>query len=183
MQNNLFDAVIIGSGMGGLCAAARLTGSGMRVLVDEKSSYLGGRCGHRTRKGCLVTTGAMMIPIGPDSAIRQAFDAVGRDMDAIDLTGRMRYRLAHGDYDLPPKGGGLYGMIEFAAQNTKEAENLFKQIQNALRNWMPLYSITIKDWFSQHTQNIGIINLFQGYCAALMGINLHEIPAGEFFDF
>ena len=54
MQNKSFDAVVIGSGIGGLCAAARLTSAGMRVLVAEKSPYLGGRCGHRERKGCLV---------------------------------------------------------------------------------------------------------------------------------
>ena len=183
MQNKSFDAVVIGSGIGGLCAAARLTSSGMRVLVVEKSPYLGGRCGHRERKGCLVTSGAMMIPIGPNSAIRQAFDAVGADMDVIDITGRMRYRLAHGDYDLPPTGGGLYGMIEFAAQDKKDAKNLFQKIQMALFESMPSDSITIKDWLAGHTKNEGIINLFQGFCAALMGTNLHEIPAGEFFHF
>ena len=183
MQNKSFDAVVIGSGIGGLCAAARLTSAGMRVLVAEKSPYLGGRCGHRERKGCLVTSGAMMIPTGPNSAIREAFDAVGIDMDVIDLTGRMRYRLGHGDYDLPPTGGGLYGMIEFAAQDIKEAKNLFRHIQIALFESMPSDSITIKDWFVEHTHNTGIINLFQGFCAALMGTNLHEVPAGEFFRF
>jgi phytoene dehydrogenase-like protein len=104
-------------------------------------------------------------------------------MDVIDLTGRMRYRLGHGDYDLPPTGGGLYGMIEFAAQDIKEAKNLFRHIQIALFESMPSDSITIKDWFVEHTHNTGIINLFQGFCAALMGTNLHEVPAGEFFRF
>ncbi|WP_165787027.1 phytoene desaturase family protein [Pseudohalioglobus lutimaris] len=178
-----FDAVIIGSGIGGMCAAARLTAAGMKVLLTEKSPYLGGRMGHRVREGCSVTTGALMIPMGPASAIRQAFDVVGAEMDMIDLTGRMRYRLDHGDYDLPPGGGGLYGMIEFAMQDEAAARALFKQIQNALFQWTPLDSISIRDWFDQYTDNGEVKNLFQGYCAALMGINLHEIPAGEFFRF
>ena len=183
MARDKFDAVIVGSGIGGMCAAARLTGRGMKVLVVEKSPYLGGRCGHRERQDCLVTTGALMIPMGPASAIRQAFDAVGADMDMVDLTGKMRYRLAHGDYDLPPGGGGLYGMIEFAMQDEAAARALFKQIQSALFYWTPLDTISIREWFDQYTDNQEVKNLFQGYCAALMGVNLHEIPAGEFFRF
>ncbi len=183
MANNSFDAVVIGSGVGGMCAAARLTGAGKKVLLVEKSRHLGGRCGHREREECKVTTGALMIPMGPNSAIRQAFDAVGADMDMVDLTGRMRYRLAHGDYDLPPGGGGLYGMIEFAMQDEAQAKALFKHIQNALFQWTPLDTISIRDWFDQYTDNVEVKNLFQGYCAALMGVNLHEIPAGEFFRF
>ena len=166
-----------------MCAAARLSGAGMKVLVLEKSRHLGGRCGHRERDECIVTTGALMVPMGPNSAIRQAFDAVGAEMNMVDLTGRMRYRLAHGDYDLPPGGGGLYGMIEFAMHDENEAQALFKQIQNALFQWTPLDTISTRDWFDQYTDNTEVKNLFQGYCAALMGINLHEIPAGEFFRF
>ena len=183
MPQDKFDAIIIGSGVGGMCAAARLTGAGKKVLVVEKSPYLGGRCGHRVRQDCLVTTGALMIPMGPNSAIRQAFDAVGAEMDMVDLTGRMRYRLSHGDYDVPPGGGGLYGMIEFAMGDEAQAKALFKHIQDALFHWMPLDTISIRDWFDQHTDNREVKNLFQGYCAALMGVNLHEIPAGEFFRF
>lgn len=183
MINESADAVVIGSGMGGMCAAARLTALGMRVLVVEKSPYPGGRCAHRLRQGCLVTTGALMIPMGPSSAIREAFDAVGAEMDMIDITGRMRYRLRHGDYDLPPGGGGLLGMIEFAMQDAAQAQALFDRIRDALFERMPPDTITIRNWLDRHTDNAEVKNLFQGYCAALMGTSLHEIPAGEFFRF
>lgn len=178
-----FDAIVVGGGMGGMCAAARLTGAGKRVLLVEKSPYLGGRCGHRVRQDCLVTTGALMIPMGPNSAIRQAFDAVGIDMDMVDITGRLRYRLNHGDYDLPPGGGGLAGMIAFAMQDDAQAEALFGRIRDALFGWTPLDTISTRAWFDQYTDNVEVKNLFQGYCAALMGTNLHEVPAGEFFRF
>ncbi|MBT5581245.1 MAG: FAD-dependent oxidoreductase, partial [Acidimicrobiaceae bacterium] len=104
-----FDVVVIGSGIGGMCSAAWLASAGLTVAVLERSRHLGGRASHRVRRDAVVTTGAIMIPMGPGSAIRQAFDAVGAEMNMIDTTGRMRYRLAHGDYDLPPGGGGLYG--------------------------------------------------------------------------
>jgi len=183
MALSKYDAIVVGSGMGGMCAAARLTARGFKVLVAEKSRYLGGRCSHRVRRDCIVTTGAIMIPMGPNSAIREAFDVVGAEMDMVDITGRMRYRLAHGDYDVPPGGGGLYGMIEFAMQNPTTAQQLFQHIRDALLGWMPLNDISILEWFDQYTDNREVKNLFQGYCASLMGTNLHEIPAGEFFRF
>lgn len=138
-----FDAIIVGAGMGGLCAAAYLIAGGKRVAVVEKSPHLGGRCSHRTREDCQVTTGALMIPMGPSSAIRQAFDALGVNMDMINLTGKMRYRLAHGDYDISPKGGGLLGMIEFAMQDPAAAAQFHQRIIDALTNWTPSMSSMI----------------------------------------
>ena len=178
-----FDAVVIGAGMGGMCAAAHLVAAGQKVAIIEKSPYLGGRCSHRERNDCKVTTGALMIPMGPRSAIRQAFDVLGVSMDMIDLTGKMRYRLSFGDYDISPRGGGLLGMIRFAMQDDSAAEVLHQRMIDALTGWTPLSSITIKDWFDQFTDNQEVKNLFQGYCAALMGVNMHEIPANEFFSF
>ena len=181
--NNKYDAIVVGAGMGGMCAAARLAGAGKKVLLIEKSRYLGGRCSHRVREESKVTTGALMVPMGPNSAIRQAFDAVGAEMNMVDLTGRMRYRLAHGDFDLPLSGGGLFSMIKFAMQDEQQATDFFGHIRDALFQWTPLNTITIREWFDQYTDNQEVKNLFQGYCASLMGIGMHEIPAGEFFSF
>ncbi len=178
-----FDAIIIGAGVGGMCAAARLTAAGKKILLVEKSRYLGGRCSHRQRDGYTVTTGAIMIPIAKHSAIREAFDLVGAPMEMIELTGRMRYRLPHGDYDLPERGAGLLGMIEFAFEgDTHKAEDLFEVFKQALGE-IPSDTETFRDWLERHTDNQNVINLFQGFCAALMGTNLHEIPAGEYFRF
>lgn len=180
---NEFDAIVIGAGMGGMCAAARLTAANHKVLLVEKSPYLGGRCSHRVKGPYTVTTGAIMIPIAKHSAITEAFDLVGAPMNMIELTGRMRYRLAHGDYDLPESGRGLLGMIEFAHQEDKSsATALFDSFLDAMKN-IPGDEDTFRDWLDKKSDNVAVKKLFQGFCAALMGTNLHEIPAGEFFRF
>ncbi len=184
MLNEKLDAVVIGSGMGGMCCAAWLAAHGLKVVVVEKSPYLGGRCSHRKRNGCTITTGAIMIPMGEHSAIRQAFAAVGATMDMVETTGAIRYRLPHGDYDLPPGRGGLFGMIEFALQGDEiQARQLVQHFREAMSTSMPLDGISFRTWLEQRTASENVIDLFQGFCAALMGTNLHEIPAGEFFRF
>jgi len=178
------DAIVIGAGMGGMCAATGLIATGRKVIVIEKSPYLGGRCSHRKRDGFTVTTGAIMIPMGEDSAIRQAFDSVGAPMDMVETTGRMRYRLSHGDYDLPKTNGGLLSIIEFAFEgDTNGAAELFQHFRDALSVEIPDEHQTFLNWLQRHTENEAVKNLFQGFCAALMGTNLHEIPAAEFFRF
>lgn len=184
MRRKHADAIVIGAGMGGMCAAARLVASGRKVVVLEKSPHLGGRCSHRKRDGFTVTTGAIMIPLGENSAIRQAFEAVAAPMDMVETTGRLRYRLAHGDYDLPRTGGGLPGMVEFALEgDADEAAALLRHFRAALGEAKVGEHETFLAWLERHTASQAVKNLFQGFCAALMGTNLHEIPAAEFFRF
>lgn len=178
-----FDAVVIGAGMGGLCVTARLVAGGKRVLLVEKSGYLGGRCSHRERDGVRVTTGAIMIPMAAHNATREPFDLLGVPLDMIELTGRMRYRLRHGDFDQAKSGGGLRGLIAFAFNGDDAGANkLFDAFVAAMKE-LPTDAISFKAWLDGKTANDDVKNLFQGFCAALMGTNLHEIPAGEFFRF
>ncbi|MBI2963409.1 MAG: FAD-dependent oxidoreductase [Deltaproteobacteria bacterium] len=40
-----FDVAVIGAGAGGMCAAARLTAAGKKVLLVESRDRVGGRAG------------------------------------------------------------------------------------------------------------------------------------------
>ncbi len=178
-----WDAIVIGAGMGGLCAAARLVAAGRRVLLLEKSGHLGGRCSHREHDGVRVTTGAIMIPMAEHNATREPFDLLGVPLGMIELTGRMRYRLRHGDFDQAQSGGGLRGLIAFAFNgDDANASQLFDAFIAAMKA-VPPDTLTFKDWLDAATDNADVKDLFQGFCAALIGTNLHEIPAGEFFRF
>ena len=56
-----FDAIIIGSGIGGLVTASQLSAKGVRVLVLEKYIIPGGSGGSFKRKGYTFDVGASMI--------------------------------------------------------------------------------------------------------------------------
>ncbi len=53
-----FDAIIIGSGLGGLTAGAFLSRAGKKVLVLERNNVIGGRCSSRTWDGFSFDVGA-----------------------------------------------------------------------------------------------------------------------------
>ena len=55
-----FDAIIIGSGIGGLVTASQLAAKGARILVLEKYIIPGGSGGSFKRKGYTFDVGASM---------------------------------------------------------------------------------------------------------------------------
>ena len=56
-----FDAIVIGSGIGGLVTASQLTAKGAKVLVLEKYIIPGGSGGSFKRRGYTFDVGASMI--------------------------------------------------------------------------------------------------------------------------
>ena len=60
-NNKNFDAIIIGSGIGGLVTASQLAAKGAEVLVLEKYIIPGGSGGSFKRKGYTFDVGASMI--------------------------------------------------------------------------------------------------------------------------
>ena len=53
------DAVVVGAGAGGLCAAARLVHAGMKPVVVEALDRLGGRAATEVIDGFTVNIGAI----------------------------------------------------------------------------------------------------------------------------
>ena len=58
-KKDVYDAIIIGSGVGGMFAGARLAHAGYDVLILEKLGRLGGRKTSKDHKGFQVQTGAV----------------------------------------------------------------------------------------------------------------------------
>ena len=80
MTNESCDVLIIGSGIGGLSAAAFLVAAGYKTIVVEKSPRIGGRYSTIEHKGFKITTGAIEVEMG--GVIQKVFDAVGVKLDA-----------------------------------------------------------------------------------------------------
>ncbi len=184
MKKSKADALIIGSGVGGLCVAARLVEKGMKVVLAEKLPFVGGRFSSRDVNGYQITTGAIMVPFGERSSFQETFDLLNATMNVRETKGAFRYRLKHGEYDAPKEGGGgLMGMLSFAMKDDDAAREVFQEFVHALSWWEPCDRISFRDWLAQYTNNTEVHNMFQGFCGAFIGVNSNEVPAGEFFRF
>src|SRR3990172_2871962 len=88
-------ALIIGAGIGGITAAARLARSGYNVSVVEKNAAPGGRCSQLVRDGHRFDIGATLF-LMPE-VFAETYAALGERMDdhldlrRIDPTYRLRF--------------------------------------------------------------------------------------------
>jgi prolycopene isomerase len=95
-----FDAIIIGSGIGGLVTATQLAAKGARTLVLERYLIPGGSAGYFERCGYRFDVGASMIfgfgQQGTTNLLTRALDAVGVHLETIPDPVQIHYHLPDG---------------------------------------------------------------------------------------
>lgn len=171
-----YDAIVIGSGVGGSCAAALLAYSGKRVLLAEKRAYLGGRFSTVNRDGFLCATGGLAIQTG--GCVEQVCQAVGIT-SGVHPSQKVATWLDGKIYD--HKQGGTSRIIREVAESDAEADRVLSALKRARGWYPPSNDISFKDWLSQYTQNRRIHGIFQATISSLLTVNDHELPAGEYF--
>ena len=106
----LYDAIVIGSGIGGLVTATQLAAKGAKVLVLERYIIPGGSAGYFERQGYRFDVGASMIfgfgSQGTTNLLTRALEAVETSLETIPDPVQIDYHLpdqlevkVHRDYD------------------------------------------------------------------------------------
>ncbi len=95
-----FDAIVIGSGIGGLVTATQLAAKGAKVLVLERYLIPGGSAGYFERQGYRFDVGASMIfgfgQSGTTNLLTRALSAVKMNLQVIPDPVQIHYHLADG---------------------------------------------------------------------------------------
>jgi phytoene desaturase len=179
VKRKSYDVVIVGSGIGGLSAAALLTAAGYKTLTVERLPRIGGRCSTIEHKGFKITTGAIEVETG--GVIEAVFNSVGAKLD-VRAASPFRYHFKGKDYEMPAKGG-MRMMLSQVAGSKEEAERVMGGLKKAMMWQQPGDNITLRDWVLQYTDNEGVIRAFWALVSPTHFVNDDELPAGKFFEY
>ncbi|MBD3242125.1 MAG: NAD(P)-binding protein [Chitinivibrionales bacterium] len=105
MSSAQYDAIVMGAGIGGLTCGAFLARAGMRVLVLEQHTKIGGYAHAFTRRGYRFESGIHSVPLNPDSIIMHLLRLLDADrhIETIELPSMYRFDSPSGSYRLPTR--------------------------------------------------------------------------------
>lgn len=101
----MYDAVVIGAGAGGLCAAARLVAAGKKVLLVESKDRVGGRASSEIIEGFTVNIGAIAIELG--GVFEETFNLVGVPLDLREPSPATVFRIDQKVINVSKGGAGV----------------------------------------------------------------------------
>jgi phytoene dehydrogenase-like protein len=170
------DALVIGAGAGGLCAAARLANHGYRTLVVESRDRVGGRASSVDEQGFTVNTGAIAIEYG--GILEETFRTVGAPFDIRVPTPASLFRVKGRDVNLSRGGwGALVNGL------TKKGAGLLSEMGRARGGEMPADQLSVKGWLDGYTSSRTLHAIFRNLCAAIFAVNSDEMPARAFLTY
>jgi phytoene desaturase len=100
------DVVVVGGGVGGLCAAIRLQAVGHRVTLLERNEAVGGKLAVRERGGFTFDIGPSLLtmPRWFDEVFRLAGTSITDELDLVRLNPQFRYSWPDGSTLTIPDG-------------------------------------------------------------------------------
>jgi phytoene dehydrogenase-like protein len=168
--------LVVGAGMGGVCAAACLAAAGHRPLLVERATAVGGRASSFDKDGYVINTGA--VAIEPTGAIGQTLDEVGIELDLRFPEPANVFRI--GSKTVNPGGGGWAFLID---RMTRHGAKVMARLGQAHKGEYPETQVTLEQWIAGATRNQSIQRLFRNLAAAIFAVNADEIPARAFLTY
>ncbi|MFO1168704.1 MAG: FAD-dependent oxidoreductase [Rhodoblastus sp.] len=176
MREARADAVVIGAGAGGLCAAARLVHQGLRPILVEAHDKVGGRATTNSIDGFIVNEGAIALEVG--GVFEETFHLVGAPLDLRFPEPASAFYLDHRVVDVGKGGWGL-----LLGQMTKQAARILDKFAEARTGALPDGRLSTAEWLSGFTKNESVHAIFRNLCAAIFACNADELPARAFLTY
>ena len=170
------DAVVIGAGAGGLCAAARLAHAGLHTLVVDDKERIGGRASTEQIDGFTVNIGAIAIELG--GVFEETFNTVGAPLDIRTPEPASSFFI---DGKLIDVGRGGWSLL--LGQLTKQASRILEKFADARSGNLPDGRQSTEDWLKTYTSNASVHAIFRNLCAAIFACNANELPARAFLTY
>jgi phytoene dehydrogenase-like protein len=179
MSSKQVDVLVIGSGIGGMCAAAYLAHKGYQVLVTEALPRIGGHCSTVEYQGIKCTTGVVGPGLG--GPLEELFHEVGAEYN-VRPCGTPHYLINGKIMELPEKGG-MRALLSAATRDTEEVDRVLKAFSKSMHSTDLSETMSMREWLLQYTQDNGVLDLFQTMTGATAIVNIDSISARGFFLF
>lgn len=171
-MDNHFDALVVGSGVGGTCTAARLAKAGYRVLLAEALERVGGRASTKEVGGFLLNTGGFAIERG--GMVDQTRTELGMPLDL---------------YVPDPETMLVWGNkhIKMSSGLTSIARNTVPGLLNMLCGMIPYFKPkkgeTVHHWLNRFTKNTSIHQLVDNVNCSFFAATNHDLQADVFLHY
>jgi len=179
MIRKSYDVLVIGSGMGGMSAAAILAKDGYRVLVAEQMPRIGGRCSTIDHKEYRCTTG--VIGVETKGIVESFFKSIDADFNTISA-GQPHY-LMNGKILTVPHHAGMKFLLKKSGASAASIDKTMSAMSKALKWKEPATGITLYDWIRQVSKHTGIMDVFQTLTSTALMVNVDDISAQYFIRF
>ncbi|MCX5999336.1 MAG: NAD(P)-binding protein [Chloroflexi bacterium] len=192
MSEQKYDVVVIGGGMGGMCAGALAVKEGFRTLVVEKRPMIGGRFSTEDVDGFKLMTGAPFIH--ESGWVPKVAKEVGVQFDLTPCL-EVFYWIKGVEYKLPMEHR-INAMFDICnrieANKAKLMGGMMKEIgtqkimgnfHKAVTDPEKLGSTTIKEWLLRYTDNEDVHGIFDAIAVGFLMAHSYEIPVYNFFHF
>jgi phytoene dehydrogenase-like protein len=170
------DAVVIGAGLGGLLAAARIAQQGGSVLVLERLRYIGGRFTTVDQDGYAITTGALHVaPHGGGGPLASAIRELGLPFDIVprDLMASFYVRGRHVLWNRPWDVMRLFG-VQGRLDLLKITTLLSLPFADARSAAMPF-----SEWLATQTRDQTLHQFFESFIQFAVAVRSQDITFGE----
>jgi phytoene dehydrogenase-like protein len=171
-----FDAVVIGAGAGGCCAAARLAHAGYHTLLVESRDRVGGRASTMEIDGFKVNVGAIALELG--GVFEETFALVGAPLDIREPSPATVFYLDHKIVDVTRGGWAM-----LLGQISKQAAKVLGAFAEARSGNLPDGRLSTQEWLAGYTSNETVHAIFRNLCAAIFACNADELPAKAFLTY
>ncbi len=113
MPHASHDVIVIGSGIGGLTTGALLSRLGLRVLVLERHTKIGGYAHHFNRRGFQFESGIHSVPMADGGVIMHILRLLGveRLVEPVELPSMYHYRTPDTSYVVPAHFDDVVGSL------------------------------------------------------------------------